>query len=69
MTLGLQIILAGSTSLLFADEIPSPAETPEVAPVITDPVQVRRAANAPFVGVPIRTKVAQRFEMYSPRTE
>lgn len=72
MTIGLQIILAGSTSLLLADEIPSPsqpAEPPEAAPVITDPVQVRRAANAPFVGVPIRTKVAQRFEMYSPRTE
>lgn len=72
MIIGLQIILAVSTSPLLADEIPSPSqpvETREAAPAVTDPANVRRAANAPFVGVPVRTKVAQRFEMYSPRTE
>jgi hypothetical protein len=58
--------------MVQADDITSPSqptETPAATPVATDPAEIRRAANAPFVGVSIRTKVAQRFEMYSPRTE
>ena len=73
---GLLLIVAGiiapATSLAFGDGIASIAQlgdTSEVAPVFTAPAEKRRAANAPYVGVPIRTRVAQRFEMYSPRDE
>ncbi len=76
VSIGLLLIVAGifapATSLAFGDDIPSTsqsADTPEVAPAITDPAEQRRAANAPYVGVPIRTRVTQRFEMYSPRNE
>ena len=65
-------IFATSTPRVFGDVISSAsqsADTPEVAPAITDPAEQRRAANAPYVGVPIRTRVTQRFEMYSPRDE
>lgn len=34
-----------------------------------DPLLLRQRANAPYQGVPIQTRVTQRFEMYSPRTE
>ena len=48
---------------------PEPVKASVVAPAIPDPGKQRLAANAPFVGVPVKTKVAQRFEMYSPRDE
>lgn len=46
-----------------------PVVTVDETATITDPASRRRAANAPFVDVPFRTRVAQRFEMYSPRDE
>lgn len=58
-------IVLGDEPALVADSVQS-SEAPRV---ITDPVEQRRAANAAYVGVPIRTRVAQRFEMYSPRDE
>jgi hypothetical protein len=66
------VVVAATPSKLWCDESSPatvPANTSEIAPVITDPAQQRRAANAPFVGASVRTRVAQRFEMYSPRDE
>lgn len=57
---------ATETSTEVATE---PVKQSDVAPVIADPVEQRRAANARYVNVPIQTRVAQRFEMYSPRDE
>lgn len=73
-----------STALFVWDERQASAEhdqekaTSDSAPAIpseeiTAPAsgstETRLTANAPFIGVPLRTRVAQRFEMYSPRTE
>ena len=69
---GLLLIVVGVAPMVQGDDIPftaPSADTQEATPAVTDLVQLRRAANAPFVGVPVKTKVAQRFEMYSPRTE
>lgn len=67
------IVLAATSPLnLLGDELApttEPVKASEETPIVTDPVEQRRAANAPYVNVPFRTRVAQRFEMYSPRDE
>ena len=70
--LGLLLTILGTPALLYSDEVPpitEPVKAVDAASDVTDPASRRRAANAPFVGLPFRTRVAQRFEMYSPRNE
>lgn len=72
LVLALTVLVAATPSVASSDEHPPTAENvsaSEAEAIISDPVDRRRVANAPFVGVPVRTRVAQRFEMYSPRDE
>ena len=49
---------------------PTPANPSEdITASASEPTGTRRTTNDSFIGVPLRTHVAQRFEMYSPRTE
>jgi hypothetical protein len=68
----LMMLVQAASSIVLGDEPALAADSvqsSEAPPVITDPVEQRRAANAAYFGVPVRTRVAQRFEMYSPRDE
>lgn len=58
----------GSQPAAAQDSSASPQKD-DSAYQLSDPAELRRLSNAPYVGVKIRTRIPQRFEMYDPHSE
>ena len=69
LALGLASLSAPGSHPAVAQDSSTSSLQDDSAYQLSDPAELRRLSNAPYVGVKIRTTIPQRFEMYDPHSE